>query len=307
MEELCDDERSPFLSRLRGICRRLVEDSGLGYGLRGIPKRVLDPVLAWAVAREKSTEADLEPAVAFLVGATAFRYTSIFGHTFEHVAMEMAMAAGQANEQFPLTEILKECLHRWPRLGLGRRSVSRLNDADNGQAKRDFVNDNAALFLHIVQEVPFDVPRGREVQIEHLFPQARVDRNMRWRGEHEKLRLQRHILAKNVGRVGNLFILDGHLNREGADKWPDVKLRDVYRGKLWPEKLFLGEERSSLRLACEELRRQEQKVPLKDCIPSGMEHFEAYVQSREERIFALIESRFPRALGFGAQNPQTRE
>ena len=74
-----------------------------------------------------------------------------------------------------------------------------------------------------------------------------------------------------------------------------------------PKKLFLGDERRSLRLACEELRRQEQKVPLKDCIPSGMEHFEAYVQSREERIFALIESRFPRALGFGAQNPQTRE
>ena len=299
MEKLCDDGRSPFLSRLRVICRRLVEDSGLGYGLREIPKRLLDPVLAWAVARETSTEADLEPAVAFLVGATAFRYTLIFGHTFEHVAMEMAATAGAANNEFPLTEILKECLHRWPRLERGRRSVSRLNDDDNGQAKRDFVNDNAGLFLHLVQEVPFDVPPGREVQVEHLFPQARLDRNMRWKGENGNVRLQRHSLAKNVGRAGNLFILDGPLNREGADKWPDVKLRDVYRGKLWPEKLFLGDERKSLELACEELRKQKQGVPLEECIPKGMEHFEAYVRLREERILELIESRFPRALGFG--------
>ena len=103
-----------------------------------------------------------------------------------------------------------------------------------------------------------------------------------------------------MGRAGNLFILDGPLNREGGYKWPDVKLRDIYPGKLWPEKLFLGDERKSLELACGELRKQKQDVPFEECIPKGMEHFEAYVRLREERIFELIESRFPRALGLGA-------
>ena len=307
MEQLSED--AGFQSRLRRFVKLTVQRSKLGYGLHEIPKRLLDPVLAWAGIHTKEVldHSDMTPAWAFLVGATAFRYLSIFGPAFERLAMTAAIEAGENGEAFPTGRILDECRKNWPELRR-RGSVLRV-DEDRFLGGRELVNRNAALFLHIAQRVPFHLPEGRTIEIEHLFPRAKMANSMRWYGPKADAKVpSRHEHAGNALRAGNLCILDGLLNREASDEWPDIKLTRIYPlEKRWPKKLFLNRKEERLLLAaCRELQRQmahvprnERKALLAECVGSGMEYFVHYVAEREERIYEAVRSQFPDSIRFG--------
>jgi len=297
MEALSKDES--FLSRLERAVSRSASDSGLGYALHEVPKRLLDPVFAWAAThkRDELESEDFAPAWAFLLGATAFRYMSIFGPTFERIALEKALRAASRGATFPLEPILRECRARWPELRKGRRSVDRVTKDET--TKRALVRSNAVLFLHIVQGIPFDPPPGRQIDVEHLYPQALMA-HMKWRGPHGEQKLQRHPAASSLLSAGNLYVLDRTLNRSVGKKWPDDKLEKEFPGRLWPPDLFLEEdEKEALKSACVHLRDKERE--LHDRIPAAMEAFTDYVDRRELRIFEQIEREFPLALEFAAK------
>jgi hypothetical protein len=300
---------SRFLQCVQSISRKAIEDSGLGHALHVIPKRLLDPVFAWAWARkpDRLGKADLKPAWAFLLGAQAFRYISIFGATFERLAFEMAVKAGERGEAFPVEDIVAECRVRWPGLRQGRRRVASLGNGRDARAKacmRGLVHDNGELFLRIVQDVPFELPEDFNLQIEHLYPQDLV-KNLTWKGKHDEFpRRRRHDEAYGIWRTGNLCMLKGSLNQAAGKDWPDEKL-EFYEQHLEVEKdLFLSaREQALLADACRKLRQTEFEDAVR--VPNGIAPFKKYVQARELRIFRKIRSRFPRALSFAAPGNET--
>ena len=211
--------------------------------------------------------------------------------------MKAAMKAGGRGAPFPLTTILRECRNKWPELRRGQRSVARLSTQDD---RRALVRNNAVLFLHIVQTIPFDLPPGREIDVEHLYPRALVD-HMKWKGPKEKQRLQRHPGASDLLRAGNLYILDRTLNQSAGKKWPDEKLEGIFPGRLWPESLFLDpEDAELLKNACEHLRSKDRAMS--ERVPDGMRAFGEYVDRRELLIFEKIREQFPLALRFARRS-----
>ena len=288
---------SVFLDRLKMLARLASRRSKLGYALHLIPKRLWDPVFAWA-AQHKTGELDdaaLLPAWEFLVGATAFRYLSVFGPAFERVCMEEAVKAGAQGEAFPLGKILERCREKWPGLRRGQRAVVGLEDDG---AKRNLVNSNAALLLHVVQRVRFELREGKEFDVEHIYPQALVEK-MKWRGSDEGQRLQRHGSARDVFRAGNLCILDREVNQQVGKKWPDEKIREGYPADVWPKNLFLTDhDKRALERTCVYLRDDDRK--LGERVPDAMRVFSKYVEAREMRIFKKLKRYFPSALDFAA-------
>lgn len=302
-------EDRDFRERLKRFVNQTVRRSKLGYGLHEIPKRLLDPVLAWAALHREEVLDDsyAKPAWDFLVGATAFRYLSVFGPAFEGVAMKAAIEAGRKGHRFPTEQIVDECRSKWPQLRL-RRGVLRVDD-DRFHEGRELVYRNATLFLCIAQKVPFHLPEGRTVEIEHLFPQAKMRSAMCWYGpQGEAKKPRKHEDARYASRAGNLCVLDGSLNRDASDKWPDTKLAEVYpRKSRWPSNLFLNSREQKLLLdASEELRKattmprdEGWKAKLAKPVGAGMERFVQYVAHRERRIYEAVVSEFPGVIEFG--------
>ena len=135
MEQLCKPG-SPFLIRVKTVSRFLIEKSGLGYGLRVLPNRLVDPVFAWAVEHERCPRIEeLRPAVDFLLGATAFRYMSIFRYTFEHMAFATAVDGEHRQLPFPTEAIVGKCRAHWGSLGDGTGRVATLGATGIEQKK----------------------------------------------------------------------------------------------------------------------------------------------------------------------------
>ncbi len=276
---------SPLLLRLRAVASIAAQKSGLGHALRHLPQSLFDPVLAWAAGRplDSLDEARLAPAWAFVFGANAFRYRTIFGDTFERMAFEVANRASDATAAFPLEAIAAGARGAWPTLSRGRQTVRTI--ASDGD-KRDLVHDNTACCLLVVQEIPFELPPDQRMDWEHFFPSARVDDHLRWKKEHGKARLQRHPDSWCVSRAGNLMALDEGLNRSAGKQWPDEKLKKYQNAHHWPPNLFLSDaEMDTLTRACEALRDGR--------VPEGAGLLAAYVRERELRIFADVMRRFP--------------
>lgn len=291
MERLAHED-SHLLVRLEEISKAAIETSGLGHGLTEISERLFDPVLAWALTRNRPPVGDehLQPAWAFLLGASAFRYRTVFGDTFERLALEHAMRAAAHDQPFPIAAIAEACREKWEGLKRGRQRIA---GVDSEEEKRAFVDGNRGLLLRVVQRVPFEIPEGHAIDIEHLYPVARRS-HMKWHGANgEKSRLTFHDGAWDPFRAGNLYVLDASLNRAAGHDWPFQKL-PKYREKLWPEELFLsGEEERLLLEAGTHLRAED--------VPRGMAAFAAYVRSRELRIFHEIRARFPQAFELAAR------
>lgn len=287
MRWLTKDER--FRSRVRTVAERAARRSELGHALHEIPKRLLDPVFAWAATHEKDelTAKDFAPAWAFLLGAAAFRYLSVFGPAFERIAMKTAVEAGSRGEPFPVESIIAQCRTRWPDMWRGQRKVIGLPTTDD--TKRDWVNANSVLFMHVVQEIPFELPEDKKIDVEHLYPRARVD-HMKWKGLNDDQIRKRHPGAADVFRVGNLFILDRSLNREARDEWPDQKLNEIYRDRLWHDLFLADDERKDLLCACDALKAER--------VRDGMASFAEYVSKRELSVYDRITAAFPASLRF---------
>lgn len=307
MKQLCKPG-SPFLVRVKAVSRFLIDKSGLGYGIRLLPNRLLDPVFAWAIEHKHFPRIEeLRPAVDFLLGAAAFRYMSIFRYTFEHMAFATAVDGEHRELSFPTKAIVGKCRAHWGSLRDGTGRVANLSATGDEQKKRDFVNNNADLFLHIVQKVPFYLPEGKTVQREHIYPQAKISQ-MKWKGDDGRARSQRHPKAHNIYRAGNLCILDGEINRRASDLWPDEKFEQVYREDHWPAELYLlPKDKALLTTVCVELRKAGEERPtperglhLAKWIPKAMKHFESFVVQRENRLFKAIYARFPGAFLFAA-------
>ena len=284
MEELARPG-SPFLAGAERVGTAAVQCSGLGLALRHLPQQLFDPVVAWAAARGASGlgEDALAPAWAFLLGAAAFGYRSTFGLTFERLAFAQALVAGRAGGVFPLSAIAGAARSRWPGLTRGRRTVRGVGTDDE---KRAVVNENTTTFLLVAQQIPFTLPDGVALDWEHLFPTARGDENLKWRGADGTWKLQRHPDSWCIGRAGNLLALDASLNRSAGMRWPDEKLLQYREAKHWPPDLFLSASEESVLLeACDALRNKR--------VPDGATLLSRYVRERELRIFAAVVARFP--------------
>lgn len=276
---------SPFLAAAERIGTAAVQSSGLGLALRHLPAQLFDPVVAWAAARgaDALAEPALAPAWAFVLGAAAFGYRSTFGPAFERLAFAHALRAGKAGEVFPLSGIASAAATTWPGLTRSRRMV---RGVGTDEEKRALVNDNTTTFLLVAQQIPFTLPDGVALDWEHLFPTARGDENLKWKGTDGTRKLQRHPDSWCIGRAGNLLALDASLNRSAGMGWPDEKLRQYREAGHWPPDLFLSaSEESALLEACDALRDKR--------VHEGATLLSRYVRERELRIFAAVVARFP--------------
>jgi hypothetical protein len=288
----------PQLARMAALSNSLIDRSGLGHGLRLVHDDLLDHVFGWVSVNPAADEPDFLPSAVvdvatYLVGATAYYYPTVGRDTFSRIALREAVAAGHAGESFPVERIVAAARRQWPELRIGQRWVP---------AGPVEVGPNVRLFLSILQELPFELPPGREIEWDHLFPQALATR-MRWRGVDGSQRLQHHPDRGYVWHGANLWALDGSLNLAASDLWPSAKFKlltalpDTNRRlpTLWPEVGFLElAERDALLEAEHHLREGR--------VDEGTKRFARFVVSRAERIRKEILRRFPKVSLFAADS-----
>jgi hypothetical protein len=320
METLCEVQ-GPLVRSVTALSRSALTDSGLGYGLRQLSEDALAPLFAWAFKRDPATlqSNDLAPAWSFLLGTECFRYRQVFGDAFKRHAFADALSAGESGAPFPLQAIAKRCQLEWLGLAKGRQRVQHLSTTPEQPGtplappgpRRQLVNANAALLLAVVQDIPYTLPDGRELDVEHLYPQARKNA-MKWKGPADDKHSCQHPSSWDSNRAGNLCWLDAALNRAAQDDWPETKL-ERYRKAAWTPPLFLSAEEEQLLVsACQKLRGKDgagwESDPKRDAalsvwVGDAMHTFAEYVQRRELRIFAEITGRYPDMLLFAAMEP----
>jgi Protein of unknown function DUF262. len=304
MERLAADQ-SPVLARIGVLGRLLTMESAIGYGLRLVDDGLLDHVFAWAAVNPDGDDEDkvreqLPSVEGYLLGAHAFRYPSIFRDGFLRLGFAEGVAAGAYGQPFPIDRVIAGAHKRWTGLRRGQNWVAPITT--DGERRR-LVDQNAGLFLSILQRIPFEMPlrdlddpsRGsRQVEWDHIYPQARADR-MRVR-HPDTHRLVHHGDRSLVWNGGNLWALDRPINNIASDAFPSKKfdllraLPDVARGlpSSWPatdESALTDAERTDLLDA-------EQQIVAGD-VEEAMSPFRRYVVSRGIRIYEIISERYP--------------
>lgn len=302
MQQLAADQ-SPVMVRLGVLGRLLTTESAIGYGLRLIDDKLLDHVFGWAAVNESAADEgyvrDHLPAIeAYLVGAHAFRYSTIFLDGYLRLAFAEGVAAGAAGETFPTERIVAGARRRWENLKRGQQWVAPVETDDD---KRRLVDPNTGLFLSILQRLPYqppprdpDDPRAghREVEWDHIYPQAQANR-MRVRNDGG--RLSHHPDRRLVWSGGNLWALDRPINNAASDRLPSAKFAMLdglpVPGRLptlWPavdDVALTRTERADLLAAEERLTAQD--------VEAAMPHFRAYVVARGLRMYHEVVGRYP--------------
>jgi hypothetical protein len=310
MERLAADD-SPVLARIGVLGRLLTTESAIGHGLGIIDDSLLDHVFAWAAV---NPAADAEDAVrphlasveSYLLGAHAFRYPSIFRDGFLRLGFAEAVAAGAAARPFPIEQIVAGARRRWHGLRRGQNWVAPIDDDDQ---RRRFVDQNAGLFLSILQQIPYTMPardpddprRGqRQVEWDHIYPQAKANK---MRVPHPVTgRRVHHSDRRLVWNGGNLWALDRPINNFASDAYPSKKfdlleaLPDAARllPSSWPmtdHTAITASERADLLEA--------ERCIAADEIEAAMPRFRSYVESRSHRIFRTVVDHFPAIELFG--------
>ena len=277
------------LARMQAVSHALIDESGLGHALRLVDTGLLDHVLGWAAVNSRAEDSTwlregVSATSSYLVGASSYRWVSILRDSFDRLAFREALAAGVLGEPFPLDRIVAATRRQWEELRRGQRSVK-------GGAVP--VDENARLFLSILQAIPFDLPAGRIVEWDHIYPQAKAS-HMRWHGPDGHQRRQNHPRRARVWHGANLWALDRDINHAASDIWPSSKfallesLPDPAHGlpSRWPEDLFLSDVERAELLRAEALLQ-------KGKVEAAMQHFERYVSGRAERIRGAIVGRYP--------------
>ena len=247
MEALAADA-SPVMVRLGVLGRLLTTESSVGHGLRLIDDKLLDHVFGWAAVNVKAEDetyvrAQLPMIDSYLVGAHAFRYPAVFLEGFLRMAFEEAVAAGAAGEPFPLLRVVAGARRRWPGLKRGQQWAPPI---ETDKEKRTLVDQNAGLFLSILQRLPYDLPLRaptqpylgkREVEWDHIYPQALANK-MRVPGPSG--RPIHHQYRRLVWSGGNLWALDRPINNAASDRSPSAKFKmlaalpDGHLPSRWP-------------------------------------------------------------------------
>lgn len=302
MQQLAADE-SPVMARLGVLGRLLTTESGLGYGLRIIDDKLLDHVFGWAAVNESADDEayvrdHLQVVEAYLIGAHAFRYSTVFLDGFLRLGFAEAVAAGAAGEPFPTKRIVAGARRRWEGLKRARLSVASIESDDD---KRHLVDPNTGLFLSILQRLPYqppprdpDDPRAghREVEWDHIYPQAKANL-MRVRNVGG--RLSHHPDRRLVWNGGNLWALDRPINNAASDRLPSAKF-EMFEGlpivgrlpTLWPpvdDAALTVQERADLLAAEERLRAQD--------VEGAMPSFRSFVVGRGLRMYREVIDRYP--------------
>jgi hypothetical protein len=311
MERLAADD-SPVLGRIGVLGRLLTTESEVGYGLRLVNDGLLDHVFGWAaVNAEAEDEAAIRREVpsieAYLLGAHGFRYPTIFNDGFLRLGFAEAVAAGSIGDPFPTERIIAGARRRWPGLRRGQRFVADIGDDD---ALRHFLDQNAGLFLSVVQRIPYSMPDRepveltlgkRQVEWDHVYPQARADRMRVPKGvggrpiHHEDRRL--------VWNGGNLWALDRPINNFASASLPSAKFdllrrlpdRDRRLPSVWPavdDHAIAPAERADLLEA-------ERLLAAKD-VEGAMPLFRRYAVTRALRLYHTVIDRYPTIEAFAA-------
>jgi hypothetical protein len=319
MEQLAADD-SPVLARIGVLGRLLTEESEIGHGLRLVDDGLLDHVVAWAATRpDGSDEAVMRqelPAVeTYLLGAHSFRYPTVFREGFLRLGFAEAVAAGAESRSFPIERIVAGTHKRWGGLRRGQLSVAPIGTESE---QRHLVDQNAALFLSWLQHIPFSMPFRdadhpasgvRQVEWDHIYPQARADK-MRVR-HPETGYLVHHQDRRLVWNGGNLWALDRPINNSASDAYPSAKfalidglLQPGHLPSTWPD---TGNDALSSSER-EDLLRAESLIAAGD-IPAAMPHFRAYVVARALRIYRAVVDRYPGIAQFAPTDapPQVSE
>jgi Protein of unknown function DUF262 len=304
MERLAADD-SPVLARIGVLGRLLTTESAIGHGLGLLDDGLLDHVFAWAAV---NPAADAEDAVrphlasveSYLIGAHAFRYPSVFREGYLRLGFAEAVAAGADSRPFPIEQIVAGARRHWHGLRRGQNSVAPIDDDSQ---RRRFVDQNAGLFLSILQQIPYAMPArfpddpgggARQVEWDHIYPQAKANK---MRVPHPVTgRRVHHADRRLVWNGGNLWALDRPINNHASDRYPSKKfelletLPDAvhHLPSSWPtidHTAITPSERADLLEAERHIAADE--------IEAAMPHFRAYVESRSRRIFQTVLDHFP--------------
>lgn len=314
MERLAADD-SPVLQRIGVLGQLLTTESSIGYGLRLVHDGLLDHVFAWAAVNElagddEAVRQQLPAIEAYLLGAHGFRYSNIFLEGFLRLGFAEAVAAGVAGNQFPTERIIAGAHRRWEGLKRGQQRVAPVESDDD---RRRFVDQNAGLILSIVQRIPFTMPdrdpedpgRGkRQVDWDHIYPQAKADRMRVPRGAGG--RPIHHLDRRLVWNGGNLWALDRPINNHASDRYPSRKFEllaslpseDPRLPSAWPsidDEAISASERADLLEA-------ERRLEAKD-VDGAMPFFRSYAVARALRLFDALTERFPAVASFAPSAP----
>ncbi|TKB70946.1 MAG: DUF262 domain-containing protein, partial [Nitrospira sp.] len=283
MQDLVSSEEKQ--GRLEVLGRELKKI--LGYALHFVDPHLMDHVFCWAMENKDLERFDLAEAVDYLFGGTAFRLYPVFGDGFSRKAFKLCFANGRESREFPLAQTLEMLKNEWPSLSYSR---SRIPHALTIEDKRSIVGERPHLFLSLVQNLPYALPKGRQLDWDHIYAQSLAHR-MKWKGPNAQWKSQYHEDCSYVWKAGNLCALDSILNQQLQDNRPTKKLpflkEKLQAGELWPPDLFLSDEERHMLLEADELIEERN-------INDGMTSFKRYVESRQDRIWQEALPRFPK-------------
>lgn len=310
---------APATRRIEPLAIRLMAPEVLGHALTYISSPLLDHVLGWAAVSthlDRATDAELDAhahdLASYLVGATAFDYWPIFEETFSILAMDSAIRAGLDGRTFPAEEIRRRVARQWPDLSRRLRRVRSavLDDGGlpDGQTALAMANASGSLFLALAHQLPHQLPERpagpdgapagrRQVEWDHIWPQARADRFR----HHRRLADG----ARAIWRPGNLWALDRPLNTSAGDRLPREKfdlLAGLPSGGLpsrWPdqEHAFLTEAQIEEYLAIEKDLRDQSGGSVG--VERAADRLKHLVDERGTRIGLAVAARFPSVASYG--------
>lgn len=277
-------------ARLTDAGRVLSGPTGLAGALEHIDACLLDHVLAWFIDSRRPP-ADLVPAMGYLVWGTAFRLRSVFDDAFDRLAMGEATTAAMKHEPFPLDAILSKVRDEWPEL---RRGALEVQPPADDVTRRRMVQSSGSLFLSLVQELPWR-PDDRLVDWDHVMAQS-LESRLKWKGPDGTWRRQYHEEARRlVGRAGNYCALDHRINRAAQADSPIVKLpllrTDGYGLPTWPAQLHIAADEQEWLL-------EGWRLVEEDRVAEAEPLLRRFVDSREDRAWAMVAARFPEVAQF---------
>lgn len=291
-------------TKVQRFAQWYVLNSKLGYVLKLCTNELWDDVLSWVATSDHSTEEwykeNLGPVDAYLLGATMFRYHTIFGDSFHKLALRESLLAGSRDDKFPL-ELILSVLDVQTRVSRRkRRRAYSLYDPDD---KLELADQNGRILTSLAQEIGFNEKEDISFDWDHIFPQAQASRMTE---RNQSGRRIRHHLRRYIYRSGNIWPLESSMNRSIHDT-PCMEKFDKIRDLLdkRPSSGVSAEERWSVsEQEIRDFRTVDQLLNGdRDSIDEAMELFRKTVDNRSLRLLDKTIADFPDVALFSADGP----